>query len=216
MLNAILFDLDGTLVNTDSLHFDTWITALKPLGISMDRPTYDRVISGKHNDDIVQDILSHLPLEEARKVAEEKERLFRQMGEKLSPVAGLNQMLNWADQQQLKQGVITNAPRENAEFMLKTLDLWERFPVVIVANDAPKGKPDPAPYQLALSRLEIESDGVLVFEDSPSGIRSAVGAGLYTIGIASTHPVESLLRAGAKQVIEDFTDSTLWEILALF
>jgi beta-phosphoglucomutase-like phosphatase (HAD superfamily) len=66
---------------------------------------------------------------------------------------------------------------------------------------------------LALSRLEVENKKAIAFEDSPYGIRAAVGAGIFTIGVASTHPPESLVEAGATMVIKDFTSDNLWQFI---
>ncbi|MEL6787701.1 MAG: HAD family phosphatase, partial [Cyanobacteria bacterium J06607_15] len=75
------------------------------------------------------------------------------------------------------------------------------------------GKPDPAPYKLALNRLLVKGRQAIAFEDSAAGIRSAVSAGIYTIGITSSHPAEDLLNAGASMTIADFNDQQLWEFL---
>ncbi|MGA9379325.1 MAG: HAD family hydrolase, partial [Phormidium sp.] len=92
--------------------------------------------------------------------------------------------------------------------------LAEIFDAVFVAEeDVTEGKPDPAIYKLALERLDITPETALAFEDSPSGIRSAVGAGIRTIGIASTHDPEKLYDLGAFKVIPDFNDEYLWNLL---
>jgi HAD superfamily hydrolase (TIGR01509 family) len=213
MLSAILFDLDGTLVNTDPLHFQTWQKVLTDFGLFIDRHFYNKYISGRLNAEIVKDILPQLPQEEGLKVAEAKEALFRDLATQLQPTPGLQELLDWSDKLQLKQAVVTNAPRENARFLLEVLGLSTVFPLVILAEDASKGKPDPAPYQLALTRLEIKSYNAIGFEDSPSGLRSSTGAGIRSIGIASNHEPEHLLNAGAEQVIKDFQDLNLWEWL---
>jgi beta-phosphoglucomutase-like phosphatase (HAD superfamily) len=74
-------------------------------------------------------------------------------------------------------------------------------------------KPDPAPYRAALDRLEIAPDEALAFEDSTSGIASAVGAGIPTVGIASTQAPETLAEAGAFVVVKDFADQELRMLL---
>ncbi len=213
MLSAILFDLDGTLVNTDNLHFQTWQEALIKLEIKIDRLFYNQNISGRTNEQIVKDILPQLSLEEGLKIAYTKEENFRNLAGKLTRMPGLDKMLDWVASNKLKKAVVTNAPRDNAIFMLEALNLTRVFPIVVLAEDAPRGKPDPAPYQLALSRLEIENNCAIVFEDSPSGLRSAKAAGIYTIGVASGHSSEHLLELGADRVINDFTDPELWQWL---
>ncbi|MFB2894052.1 HAD family hydrolase [Aerosakkonemataceae cyanobacterium BLCC-F50] len=214
MLAAILFDLDGTLVNTDPLHFQAWQEMLLNHGIEMDEAFYQSRISGRLNPVIIQDILPHLTLEEGEKFAEDKEARFRDLAPLLKPLAGVEKILAWTKEQGLKTGLVTNAPRKNVDFMLATLELAEIFDTVFVAEeDVTEGKPDPAIYKLALERFNITPDLALAFEDSPSGIRSAVGAGIRTIGIASTHDPQKLYDLGAFKVIPDFTDLSLWSFI---
>lgn len=213
MISAILFDLDGTLVNSDPVHFITWQEVLSAFDITIDRTFYQKHISGRLNEEIVRDILPQLPLEEGLKVADEKEAHFRQLGDRLQPMPGLLKLLDWSAQRQLKQAVVTNAPRANAEFMLEALKLNSIFSTVILAEEALRGKPDPAPYLLALEKLNITKETAIAFEDSPSGVTSATRAGLYTVGVTSTHESESLLACGAQMAIPDFSDRQLWNWL---
>jgi beta-phosphoglucomutase-like phosphatase (HAD superfamily) len=76
MLKAILFDLDGTLANTDPLHFKIWQELLKEQGIDMDHETYKTQISGRQNPEIIQDLLPHFDATESEKFAEHKENYF--------------------------------------------------------------------------------------------------------------------------------------------
>lgn len=83
----------------------------------------------------------------------------------------------------------------------------------VLAEEATADKPDPAPYQLVLNQLAISPKEEIAFEDSGSGIQAAVGAGIYTIGVASTHEPDDLLKAGAAMVIPDFQEHQLWLLL---
>ena len=220
MLEAILFDLDGTLADTDSIHFAVWQDILVRYDLDIDRAFYRQRISGRTNSKIIKDIIPQLTLEDAWKLATEKEETYRRLANSLLPTPGLDRIINLTDRASIKRAVVTNAPEDNAIYMLKVLRLTDTFPTVIMAKDAPPGKPDPAPYKLALSRLGVRNknllgglNNVIAFEDSASGIRSAVGAGIYTIGITSSHPAEDLLDAGASMTINDFNDEELWELL---
>ncbi len=220
MLEAILFDLDGTLADTDSIHFAVWQDILVRYDLDIDRAFYRQRISGRTNSKIIKDIIPQLSLEDAWKLATEKEETYRRLANSLLPTPGLDRLINLTDRASIKRAVVTNAPEDNAIYMLKVLRLTDTFPTVIMAKDAPPGKPDPAPYKLALSRLGVRNknllgglNNVIAFEDSASGIRSAVGAGIYTIGITSSHPAEDLLDAGASITINDFNDEQLWELL---
>ncbi|MGK7938327.1 MAG: HAD family hydrolase [Xenococcaceae cyanobacterium] len=213
MLAAILFDLDGTLANTDTLHFAIWQKILAEYGLQIDLAFYQQRISGKVNEEILRDILPQLSVEEGWQFAETKEKRYRELAQTLSPTPGLTKLLQWIKQNELKQAVVTNAPRNNAIHTLEVLDLTATFPTVILAEDAPPGKPDPAPYQMALNRLGVDSQNAIAFEDSTTGIHSAVAAGIYTIGVTSTHSSETLLTAGASMTLADFDNEQLWSLL---
>lgn len=211
MLQAILFDLDGTLANSDPIHFGLWQQFLKRHGYDdIDLAFYQRHISGGFNPDIVKALLPQLSAAEGEKFSVDKEAAFRMVAaDQLQRVPGLDELLAWIKQQGLKQAVVTNAPRPNAEFMLKTLDLWETFEIVILGESLPRAKPDPLPYQEALKRLDVTPESALVFEDSSSGVKAAIAAGIPTIGMATTHNPDVLYDLGVKLVIEDFTDPRL-------
>jgi beta-phosphoglucomutase-like phosphatase (HAD superfamily) len=213
MLKALLFDLDGTLAETDSIHFLIWQACLREYGVEIDRSAYKAKISGRLNPDIVADLLPQLSQAEQEAFIERKEAEFRNRADSLTRLAGLSDLLDWTKQKALKQAVVSNAPRENAEFMLKALHLETTFDAVVLGDDLPVGKPDPLPYQEALKRFNLEKDEAIAFEDSPSGIRSAVAAGIPTIGIASTHDPEELEQLGTVLVIPDFTTPALYALL---
>ncbi|NJL84307.1 MAG: HAD-IA family hydrolase [Chloroflexaceae bacterium] len=213
MLAAILFDLDGTLVNSDPVHYEIWRDILTEFGITIDPDFYKARISGGQNAAIIADILPQLSQPESLELAERKEALYRERGHQLQALAGLERILEWTEAAGLQKAIVTNAPRANAHFMIEALQLTETFPWVILGEEAAQGKPDPAPYQLALNRLQITSEQAIAFEDSPSGIRSAVGAGIYTVGITSTHESKHLQSLGARWTINDFTDPKLWDWL---
>ena len=213
MLEAILFDLDGTLADTDSIHFAVWQDILVRYDLDIDRSFYRQRISGRTNSKIIKDIIPQLTLEDAWKLATEKEETYRRLANCLLPTPGLDRVIELTEQANLKRAIVTNAPEDNATYMLKVLRLTDTFPTIIMAKDAPPGKPDPAPYKLALNRLIVKSDRAIAFEDSAAGIRSAVDAGIYTIGITSSYPAEDLLNAGADMTIEDFNDKGLWQFL---
>ena len=206
MLEALLLDLDGTLAETDSLHRPTWATVLAPHGIEVDEEFYEENISGRLNPDVVEELLPHLSEEEGRRIAEAKEEDFRRNTGTLEPLPGLVDFLEKARGRGLKLVLVTNAPEENVTAILGGLQLTGAFDAALLAGEVGAGKPDPAPYLAALDELKLSPGETLAFEDSSSGITSAVKAGIPTVGIASTHDPAKLLETGAFMVSEDFTD----------
>lgn len=213
MLKALLFDLDGTLAETDSIHFLIWQDFLRNYGLEIDRNFYKAKISGRLNPDILADLLPQLSLPEQEDFAWRKEAEFRNQADSLKPMPGLMELLAWSIQHQLKVAVVSNAPRENVHFMLRTLHLDSAFTTIVIGDDLPMGKPHPLPYQEALRRLQVTPAEAIAFEDSPSGLRSAVAADIFTIGIASTQHPEDLYRLGAELAIPDFTSDQLIALL---
>jgi HAD superfamily hydrolase (TIGR01509 family) len=213
LYKALLFDLDGTLAETDSLHLPTWVDVLRPHGIEVDETFYRESISGRSNSKIVEDLLPHLSAEEGRRLADAKEASFRERAHELEPLPGLLDFMERAKSRGLALALVTNAPVENVEAILIALELREFFDEVVLSDEVGPVKPDPAPYRAALDKLGVASDEALAFEDSTSGIVSAIGAGIPTVGIASTQDPETLEEAGAFMVAKDFTDSGLTKFL---
>ncbi len=209
MLKALLFDLDGTLAETDSVHHPTWAGLLRPHGYDVDWAFYQERISGRLNPDIVAEFLPNLSEEEGRAMIEAKEADFRERAAALEPLPGLVGFIERGKGMGLEVALVTNAPKENVLAVLRALDLDEVFETVILADDVGVGKPDPAPYRAALDALGVAAGEALAFEDSPSGIASSVTAGIPTVGVASTHDPGKLGRLGVRLVVHDFTDPEL-------
>ncbi|MGK7890985.1 MAG: HAD family hydrolase [Leptolyngbyaceae cyanobacterium] len=211
---AILFDLDGTLTNTDALHFQIWREFLLNYDLDIDREFYDQKFSGRLNQDILVEILPQMSLEEAIALGVEKEAEFRnRAGEVLVPLPGVLSVLDWIEAQNLKKAVVTNAPRQNALFMLEAIKVAHRFPLVIIGEEVEFAKPHPLPYLTALENLGVAADQAIVFEDSPTGVTAGVKAGVFTVGVASTQAPEDLQALGANVVISDFTDPVVMDLL---
>ena len=212
-LAAILYDLDGTLVNTDPVHYQVWRDLLQEFGLEVDETFYQTRISGRLNPVIVQDLLPELSPEAGQQLADQKEARFRALAPLLTPLPGLMTLIQWATHRHLKQAVVTNAPVENVHHMLSALQLQSTFDAVVISDLLGIGKPDPAPYRYALEQCGLTPTQAIAFEDSPSGIRSAVGAGILTIGVASTQEPAALYALGATLVIPDFNAPELWTLL---
>lgn len=212
-LKALLFDLDGTLVNTDPVHMAVFAEILAPLGHVVDEAFFRQQISGHRNEEIFRKFFPDLDAEEIQRMGREKEDQFRAGAQGVKPVVGLERVLTWATDNGLAIGLVTNAPRANVDFILPLLGVENVFGCRILADEMGKGKPDPAPYRAALETFGINAREAVVFEDSGNGIRSSVGAGIFTYGLKTTHSEQELSAAGADLAIADYNDPVLWEDL---
>src|SRR4249919_1373376 len=122
-LRALLFDLDGTLCDTDPLHHHTWRELLAPHGIVVDDDLYRRKLSGRLNPDIVAELLPRLDRAANLDLCERKEALFREMTPHLDPLPGVVALIASARAAGIGVALVTNAPRINADHMLKALGL---------------------------------------------------------------------------------------------
>jgi HAD superfamily hydrolase (TIGR01509 family) len=209
LYRALLFDLDGTLAETDSLHLPTWVDALEPYGVDIDEEFYRERISGRSTGEIVGDLLPDLSEEEGASIGDAKEASFRERAAGLEPLPGLLDFVQKGKRRGMRMALVTNAPKENVGAILPALKLQDYFQTVVLAAEVGAVKPDPAPYEAALVRTGVSADEALAFEDSVSGIASSVAAGIPTVGISSTQDPEKLRRAGAFIVAKDFTDPEL-------
>ena len=209
MLKALLFDLDGTLADTNSVHRVTWAEALRPYGYDVTWDFYREYITGRVTTEIVADLLPGFSAEEGREIIKNKEADFRERAVTLKPLPGLLDFVEKGREKGMKIALVTNAPKENASTVLRVLGLDDAFDPVILADEVGSGKPDPAPYNAALEALGVSAEEAVAFEDSASGIDSSVAAGIATVGIASTQDPEELEGLGVDLVVRDFADPKL-------
>jgi beta-phosphoglucomutase len=213
MLKALLFDMDGTLCNSDPLHLRAFQEVLAPEGVTIDEEVYQARISGRTNEAIFAHLLPHRSVTDRERLADAKEARFREIAPDLEPLAGALDLIALAEMRGLALALVTNAPPLNASHMLEALGLAERFPVVIRGGDVERGKPDPLPYLTALDRLGVPASEAMAFEDSLSGVRAAKAAGLFTVALLTGQPREALVEAGADHAMADFMDPGLKAIL---
>ncbi|WP_110995777.1 HAD family hydrolase [Pseudomonas sichuanensis] len=214
MLTALLFDLDGTLTDTDTLHLQAFRQLLHDYdGRELTQEQFDLQVSGRSNGLLFADLFPQADAAQRQALAERKEALFRELSPSLEPLPGLLRLLDHARQHAVGVCVVTNAPRLNAEHMLAAMGLSGRFEHVLVADELARPKPDPLPYLTGLQRLQAQARQALAFEDSLPGVKAASDAGIYTVGLATTQTAERLHEAGARLVIDDFNDPRLWALI---
>ena len=212
-LHALLFDLDGTLSDSDTLHFHSFQTVARKWGADFDRDYFDTSMSGHSNGEICRILFPTLSATDHERIAAEKEALFRGNLNHLQPIPGLSTLLDWARDRALRLAVVSNAPRANVDGTLRALGISDHFAVTVSAEELPRGKPDPLPYRTALEQLGIAAGQAVAFEDAVPGLTAAVAAALPTIGVRTTQPPGVLERAGAVLTVRDFTDPALMPFL---
>lgn len=211
---ALLFDIDGTLVESDPLHLKAFNLVFEPYGHVFDKERFGRELQGHANVAIGARLLPDETPERQREVLMAKEATFRDLAAQgVEPVHGLFDLMDWADEQGLPMVAVTNAPRPNADLLLDAIGVRSRFRHVVVGDELAHGKPHPLPYLEGLRLLRADAPSCVAFEDSRTGIASAMGAGIATVGMATGLAPEQLVQAGAVMGARDYGDRGLLDFV---
>lgn len=211
---ALLFDIDGTLADTDALHLEAFNQVFGPRGHVFDHARFTRELQGFSNASISERFLADEPPPRQAAVMGEKEAAFRKLvAGQIQPLPGLMALLARADRANIPMVAVTNAPRLNAELMLSGLGIMHRFRALVIGDELPHGKPHPMPYLEGLRAVGAAPNLSLAFEDSRSGVQSACTAGIATIGIRTSLGHADMVAAGALVTARAFDDPELVKLV---
>ena len=210
---AVIFDVDGTMVDNAKYHSQAWIDYGRNcgLGIDIDAQYYLEHLHARSNDNIVRHLYGEdVSDEQIEEVSREKEEMYR---ESFRPVikenAGLINLLKALRDGGVKCAVASNSVKGNVEFVLDELDIWQYFEVVLDNCQVTHGKPHPEVLLSASEKLGIAVDKCVLIEDSSSGFKAAENANMAYIVITNGEETEDLKHAtGAKGMHVDFTGIT--------
>jgi len=202
---AVIFDLDGVIVDNMKYHKLAWKKFLEKYEASIDINTFSRHF-GKRNEVLLNMVFNRrLTPEEVKKYGEEKESLYRELyAEDIETIPGLVEFLKWLNKKKIKTAVASAAPPVNVDFVLDKTGIRTFFYVVLNAEDVTKGKPDPEIYLKTAQLLACSPRSCLVFEDSIPGLQAAKNAGMMVIALTTTYPPAEL--RDADFIIKDFTE----------
>ncbi len=203
---AVIFDMDGTMVDNTPFHKKAWIEFCRRHGIDLTEEEFHEKISGKRNDAILEFLFGRkVEGQEYIELDEQKESIYRELYlPHLKEVPGLKEFLKKLASEEFKIGVATTSPYKNRTLVLETLELHKFFAVIVGGEDTRHGKPHPEIYLTAAGKLGVNPKKCLAFEDTPSGVKSAKSAGMTVVGVLTAHTKEELNEAD--YFIKDFTE----------
>lgn len=228
MKRAILFDLDGVLIDSMNCHAITWQTAIKNL-LNVDVPVeYFLINEGRNSKDILLDLMkNHSQNSESwKKISDYRDQLFLDSFQP-KPIAGAIDLVKQLHSFGYRLGVATGSTRSVAEDILTKVGLRKYFQKLVTSEDVQFSKPHPQPYQMLLKQLGIDGKYALVIENAPLGIQSAIAANLCCFAVASTNPPEILSDADKvfisldemsfflKDEFKEAQQANRWEFLSL-
>ena len=211
---AVLWDMDGTLIDSEEFHWISWRDTMANQGIAITREQF-LASFGLRNDSVLPRWLGAAATpERIEKIANAKEEMYRHLvrTEGISPLPGVASWLHRLHSQGWLQAIASSAPRANVEAVLEALAVAQFFQGIVAAEDVHRGKPDPEVYLTAAARLGASPDRCIVVEDAVAGIKGARNAGMRSIGVSPSGkhlPADVVVRS------LDLLDSDAFETLLL-
>jgi beta-phosphoglucomutase family hydrolase len=186
---GVLWDLDGTIVDSAELHYEAWRAAFEARGHQHTREEFAHAF-GKRNDLILRGILGDtLTAEETEQISEDKEKRYRRLvrDRGLDPLPGVMEWLERLAADGFKQAIASSAPEANIAVSLEALGIERLLDATVSSEDVGRGKPDPAVFLEAARRIGIPPERCVVVEDAPAGLEGARRAGMRSVGVLSAH-----------------------------
>jgi beta-phosphoglucomutase len=214
ILAAVLWDMDGVLVDTSAFHYQAWSEIMAENRIPFSWAQFRKTF-GMNNRDMLTAILDRTPEPGLlAQLSEEKERRFRRaVRSRVRLCPGVEEWLVRLRAKGVKQAVASSAPKPNIDLLLDELGIRPYFGAVLSGADLP-GKPDPTLFLTAARRLEEPPRRCLVFEDAVAGVEAASHAGMRCIAVTTTHPASAL--NGADLIVDGLDRLGMADVTGLF
>jgi beta-phosphoglucomutase len=206
VIAAAVFDLNGTLIDDMRAHGRAWAAVFRDLGVEVPAERFERELAGMKHGETFEAVLGRkLPDEEATRLGERKDALYRQIyAPELRLLAGARELLQRLRAAGIRTAVATAAPVANRDFALDGLGIRGFFDAVVGEESVRRGKPAPDLYVAAARALSADPPACVAFEDAANGVRAARAAGMHAAAVTTTTPTEALREAGAEFVLPDF------------
>lgn len=214
MIDSVLFDFDGVIVDSERLHWAAFNVILEPLGCPILWPDYTEVYMGFDDRDAFRHALPQIDEQQLSAYIVQKAVAFQDLlaAGGAAALPGAVDLIKHLSAR-LPIAICSGALREDIDPIVKQLGVENEFQTIVTAEDTPRSKPDPAPYQLTAKRLKTVTG--LAIEDTPAGITSAKGANLFVLGVTNSYPADVLTDADAVvDTLEGLTLEKLNELIS--
>ncbi len=206
---AVLFDMDGIIVDSEQLHAAAFQDTLDEFGHKISDEDYKTHFVGKTDETGLESYLKSVNKTVDRQlVLDEKARKYLELAsDQLVPYPGVVQLIGKLASS-IPLALVTGSLKNEAETALRTFNIIDSFKVIVTADDVSNSKPDPEGYSKAMELLEVSPKDCVVVEDSPSGVKAARAAGADCIAVTNTHTADELQEA---TIVVDKLDLSLFK-----
>ena len=210
MIKGVIFDMDGTIVDSLPYHYRAWETFFEENKVENFSEKLKDYKGGGTLDLMTAVYGDKYSRKELKIMTDDKEIIFREIYKNnVVPIMGFMEMFELIKSKEILVGIASNAIRKNVKMILSELKIYEKFDSIICGDEVEKGKPDPEMFNETVNRFKLKKDECLIFEDSVEGVTAAVNSNVDVIGITSSSSDKILRDKGCKLTIENYIDFDL-------
>ena len=210
---SFLFDLDGTLIFSETIYYDIWKELLLEYNIVLTHDIFTSFISGNNDETVIHTLLNNKGIT-INELSNKKDDLFIKKMDSIQIIDGAYEFIKEIKRNGHKTAIVTNCNRKVTEYILRYFKLFDLIDVIIIGNECANPKPYPDPYKKAIQLLNTTNDRSFIFEDSKTGLLSATSVvPRCIIGIESIYSHKELLNYGAILTIKNYIGLELTSII---
>ena len=205
MKKGIIFDMDGTIVDSLPYHYKAWKIFFRENKVENFSDKLKDYKGGGTLDLMTAVYGDKYSRNELKIMTDDKEIIFRQIYKNnVEPIKGFMKMFEFIKSKKIFVGLASNAIRKNVKMILNELKIYEEFDSIICGDEVKKGKPNPEMFDETVNRFKLKKKECLIFEDSVEGVSAAVNSKVDVIGITSGTSGELLRDRGCKLTMDDY------------
>ncbi len=205
MKKGIIFDMDGTIVDSLPYHYKAWKIFFKENKVENFSERLKHYKGGGTLDLLTAVYGDKYSRKELKIMTDDKEIIFREIYKNnVVPIIGFMDMLELIKSKKILVGIASNAIRKNVKMILSELKIYEKFDSIICGDEVKRGKPDPEMFDETIDRFNLKKEECLIFEDSVEGVSAAVNSRVDVVGITSSTSGEILIDKGCITTIDNY------------